>query len=457
MFGNLLLKDTHNEATEKLFAEEPAAKRAKVSDGGEEKKTTTKPASEEGGAGAMTRRKKVVRDVAGETAVQKALEAAAKMLNISVKSVLQEQAPRKKEPAAQRKRRRARSELDRERSTVFVGNVAVGTTLKELKRLFEEKCNADVPADAPAEERAAVESVRLRGAAYVRKGKEPVYLAARRGAYDSARDTLNAYVVFTSVRGAEKAVRAVNNTVFKDRHLRVDLADEPIKSVKKSVFVGNVPFDVKEEDLRHHFDDCGDVVGVRVVRNKDAHLGKGFAFVAFADRASVTAALLKNDSDFQGRKLRVTKCLDESVAKDVVAKEKKKRRDADKKAYQAALQRGEHPRMPRSLLPEPRIKRSISHGLTAASLSSSSSASASSSASSSASTTRATSGRGGKFTAGRGRAGGGRGGSRAGGSRSGKVPAPPRGRGNRPAAPLRGASATFAAAAPLKKKLLKKK
>ena len=447
MFGNLLLKDTHNEATEKLFAEEPAAKRAKVADG-EAKGTKSKPADEAAAAtaataGAMTKQKRVVRDKEGEGAVQKALEAAARMLNISVKSMLPEPATKRRETklAPRRKRRRTRSELDQERSTVFVGNVAVGTTLKELKHLFEAQCNADVAPDAPAEERVAVESVRLRGGAYVRKGKEPVYLAARRGAYDPARDTLNAYVVFTSVRGAEKAVRVVNNTVFKDRHLRVDLADEPVKSVKKSVFVGNVPFDVKEEDLRHHFDDCGDVVGVRVVRNKDAHLGKGFAFVAFADRASVTAALLKNDSDFQGRKLRVTKCLDEAVAKDVVAKEKKKRREADKKEYQAALQRGEHPRMPRSLLPEPRIKRSISHGLTAASLASNASAPA---------------GRGGRGGAsGRGGRGGRGGGASARGRSSGKISAP-RGRSNRPAPQLRGASAMFAAAAPIKKRLLKK-
>ena len=434
MFGNFLLKDTHNTATEKLFAEEPAVKRAKVSEKGDAKETAPAPATEgaaTAAAGAMSKRKKVVRDVEGEAAVQKALEAAARMLNMSVKPLLQAAGaqPSKKGPAPpQRRRKRARSHLDQERSTVFVGNVEVGTTLKELKRLFEERCNADVAADAPAAERVAVESVRLRGGAYVRKGKEPVYLAARRGAYDPARDTLNAYVVFSSTRGAEKAVRAVNNAVFKDRHLRVDLADEPIKSVKKSVFVGNVPYDVREEDLRRHFDDCGDVVGVRVVRNKDAHLGKGFAFVAFADRASVTAALLKNDSDFQGRRLRVTKCLDETVAKDVVAKEKKKRRAADKKAYQAALQRGEHPRMPRSLLPP----RRGAHSRTP-----------------SASSSRTAPARGGKASAGRGRvAGRGRG-----GARGGKRPA---GRAPLKRAPLRGASAIFAAAAPVKRVSKKK-
>ena len=70
MFGNLLLKDTHNEATEKLFAEEPAAKRAKVADG-EAKGTKSKPADEAAAAtaataGAMTKQKRVVRDKEGE-------------------------------------------------------------------------------------------------------------------------------------------------------------------------------------------------------------------------------------------------------------------------------------------------------------------------------------------------------------------------------------------------------
>jgi len=137
---------------------------------------------------------------------------------------------------------------------------------------------------------------------------------------------MNAYVVLNSLKSAEKAVRVMNNVVFKERHLCVNSAEQPTKSVKKTVFVGNLPYDTKDEDLRKHFEDCGDVASVRIVRNKDAHDGKGFGFVAFTDRASATAALMKNESKFGGRKLRVTKCLDESIAKETMEKEKKQRK-----------------------------------------------------------------------------------------------------------------------------------
>lgn len=50
---------------------------------------------------------------------------------------------------------------------------------------------------------------------------------------------------------------------------------------KKTLFVGNLPYDITEEELRNHFADIGELEGVRVVRDSKFSIGKGFGFVAF--------------------------------------------------------------------------------------------------------------------------------------------------------------------------------
>jgi len=50
---------------------------------------------------------------------------------------------------------------------------------------------------------------------------------------------------------------------------------------KRSVFVGNLPFDVQDEDLYTHFARCGEIEFVRAVRDKKTNVGKGFGYVQF--------------------------------------------------------------------------------------------------------------------------------------------------------------------------------
>ena len=47
------------------------------------------------------------------------------------------------------------------------------------------------------------------------------------------------------------------------------------------MFVGNLPFDVQDEDLYRYFLRCGDIEFVRVVRDKKTNIGKGFGYVQF--------------------------------------------------------------------------------------------------------------------------------------------------------------------------------
>ena len=54
---------------------------------------------------------------------------------------------------------------------------------------------------------------------------------------------------------------------------------------------------------------CGEVGGVRVVRDNRTGIGKGFAYVTFAEKSSVLFACRQNRQlEMGGRKLRVFRC-----------------------------------------------------------------------------------------------------------------------------------------------------
>lgn len=89
------------------------------------------------------------------------------------------------------------------------------------------------------------------------------------------------------------------------------------------MFVGNLPFDVQDEELYTHFERCGEIEFVRIIRDKKTNIGKGFGYVQFTvpspllsnrfcvnvkDRDAVDKAVLLNDkpSVTMKRKLRVT-------------------------------------------------------------------------------------------------------------------------------------------------------
>lgn len=88
------------------------------------------------------------------------------------------------------------------------------------------------------------------------------------------------------------------------------MANKKILDSYKTVFVGNVLFTATEDELIEHFSStCGQVESVRIIRDKNSGLGKGFAYVAFEDPSCVAKALKLNGSEFEGRKLRISKVM----------------------------------------------------------------------------------------------------------------------------------------------------
>ena len=53
--------------------------------------------------------------------------------------------------------------------------------------------------------------------------------------------------------------------------------------MKKKIFVGNLDFDLKTEDLEKMFSKFGEIEDCIVITDRDSNRSKGFGFVTFVD------------------------------------------------------------------------------------------------------------------------------------------------------------------------------
>jgi RNA recognition motif-containing protein len=73
------------------------------------------------------------------------------------------------------------------------------------------------------------------------------------------------------------------------------------------LYVGNLPFNVTEEELRDHFSTIGPVSYLSIPTDRETGKQRGFAFVEFKDRAQADEAIRRfNNQSFKGRSLSVS-------------------------------------------------------------------------------------------------------------------------------------------------------
>jgi ATP-dependent DNA helicase RecG len=72
------------------------------------------------------------------------------------------------------------------------------------------------------------------------------------------------------------------------------------------IYVGNLAYDITEQQLFHHFQQCGQVLNVRIPRDLVTGQGRGFAFVKMIDREVAMRAVQELDnSSLRDRKIRI--------------------------------------------------------------------------------------------------------------------------------------------------------
>src|SRR4051812_22391713 len=82
------------------------------------------------------------------------------------------------------------------------------------------------------------------------------------------------------------------------------------------LFVGNLPYDATEDEIRSHFSTVGNLSYVFVPIDRETGKKRGFAFVEFADEAQAKEAIRQfNNQPFKGRPLAVN----EARARDASA------------------------------------------------------------------------------------------------------------------------------------------
>ncbi|MFH1913517.1 MAG: RNA-binding protein [Pseudomonadota bacterium] len=73
----------------------------------------------------------------------------------------------------------------------------------------------------------------------------------------------------------------------------------------KSIYVGNIPFSVSENDIRDMFGAYGRVVSVKLVEDRETGRFRGFGFVEMDDADALSAIEALDGKDMSGRTLKV--------------------------------------------------------------------------------------------------------------------------------------------------------
>lgn len=72
------------------------------------------------------------------------------------------------------------------------------------------------------------------------------------------------------------------------------------------IFVGNLPFEVTQEEIASAFGKFGELAGVKMLTDRETGRFRGIAFVTMNDAEQATAAIKElNGADLGGRPMRV--------------------------------------------------------------------------------------------------------------------------------------------------------
>ena len=73
-----------------------------------------------------------------------------------------------------------------------------------------------------------------------------------------------------------------------------------------NIYVGNLSFEVTEEDLQEAFEAFGQIESVKIIKDNYNGKSKGFGFVEMSNNAEAQSAISAlNDKELKGRNLKV--------------------------------------------------------------------------------------------------------------------------------------------------------
>jgi len=122
------------------------------------------------------------------------------------------------------------------------------------------------------------------------------------------------YIEFETAEGVKKAIE-YDGSDYDGRSLRVNMADQrpairdsPAARDEKppcnTVFIGGLSFNSTVESITEAFGECGNVVEVRIMKDEEGN-SRGFGYIEFGSIEDATNACKYNNTDFEGRTIRV--------------------------------------------------------------------------------------------------------------------------------------------------------
>eukprot|EP00980_Cylindrotheca_fusiformis_P024198 scaffold11634_cov109-Cylindrotheca_fusiformis.AAC.1 len=230
-------------------------------------------------------------------------------------------------------------ETDEDR-TIFVGNLPLTTTTrKSLASLFKD-CG---PVASTRIRCLPVKGVKLPPERAGDQNLMKKVCANTNQVDEDMKSTVSGYVVFKNIESVEKALQK-NNSKVGGCCIRVDKAS-PTVDPERSVFCGNLPYGTEESSLQNHFVkgcalDVDDVVGVRIIRDKETHQCKGFGYVLFREKHMIPTALKLHNSTYMKKQIRVLVCGKRFKGKKGEANEPKyKPKDGEERVTVGAFRR----------------------------------------------------------------------------------------------------------------------
>ena len=76
--------------------------------------------------------------------------------------------------------------------------------------------------------------------------------------------------------------------------------------MNKKLYVGNLPYETTEEELKELFGQFGELESVVIITDRETQRPKGFGFVEYKEEASAEKGLSLGGQEFNGRQLNVS-------------------------------------------------------------------------------------------------------------------------------------------------------
>uniref|UniRef100_J3LIB3 RRM domain-containing protein n=1 Tax=Oryza brachyantha TaxID=4533 RepID=J3LIB3_ORYBR len=125
-----------------------------------------------------------------------------------------------------------------------------------------------------------------------------------------------AFVTMSTIEDCEQVIKNLDGSLYSGRTMRVNFADKPkpklplYPETEHKLFVGNLSWTVTSEMLTEVFQQCGDVVGARVLYDGETGRSRGYGFVCYSTKEEMDEALSTlTGTELEGREIRVNLAL----------------------------------------------------------------------------------------------------------------------------------------------------